>query len=319
MKLNEQIKKVEAFAPATSANLGVGFDILGFTLEKLGDFITLERRDDKKLVIEHITSQDPLPIAVEKNTASVVIKKLLEDYSLDIGFSISIKKQIPLSSGLGGSAASAVGALIALNAFFTEPLPIETLVRYASMGEAVCSGYAHLDNVVPCLYGGLTLISSTNPFRVLHLPIPNVFTVIVHPHLQIETKMARNILQKEVPLKKYVEQSSNLASAIVAIYENNFPLLRHAMNDVIIEPQRAHLLPHFSEAKHAALQQGAINVSISGSGPSLFSWVETLEQAQQVQDAINKIFQNNHILTDSWTSRINQRGAHIISIEKKDK
>lgn len=317
MKLNEQIKKVEAFAPASSANLVVGFDILGFCLEQVGDYITLERREDNKLIIEQILSPDPLPFDIEKNTASIVVKKLLDDYNINIGFSISIKKQIPLCAGLGGSAASAVGALVALNAFFEKPLPIETLVRYASMGEAVCSGYGHLDNVVPCFYGGLTLIGSTNPFRVLHLPIPDLYTVIIRPHTQIETKMARSILQKEVSLKKHIEQSGNLASTIVALYEKNYELLRLSLTDIIIEPQRVHLIPHFSEARQAALQQCAINLSISGSGSSLFSWVESLEHAHHIQAAVTKIFKINNIETDSWISKINKHGARVIAIEKK--
>src|SRR5437868_1621897 len=184
---------VTAFAPATCANVAVGFDVLGFAFAEVGDTVTLTRRDDNKLVIESIESNESLPFAVEKNTATLVIQKLCADLQINTGFSIYINKGIPLSSGMGGSAASAVAALFACNAFLTQPLSAHELAKYALFGEELASGHQHADNIVPCIFGGLTLIHSVNPVKVVQLPIPDVYCVLIHPHLHVSTMQARKV------------------------------------------------------------------------------------------------------------------------------
>ncbi|HEX4044260.1 MAG TPA: homoserine kinase [Gammaproteobacteria bacterium] len=303
------IDSITAFAPATCANVAVGFDVLGFAMEGIGDYVTLTRRKDKKIVIESIDAQEQLPHNVNKNTASVVIKKLCEDLQLNIGFSMQIRKGIALGSGMGGSAASAVAALVACNAFIHPALSVHELARYALLGEAVACGQAHADNVVPCLFGGLTLTRSVEPLEVIQLPIPDVFSVLVHPHLRVETKQARKILKKTVPLKMYVKQSANLAAFIAALYQSNDQLLANAMEDVLIEPQRAVLIPHFYQIKQAALEAGALAVSLSGSGPSMFAWVKTKALAENVGKQMQDCFAENGIAADYWISKISSVGA----------
>jgi homoserine kinase len=308
--LNSSIKSASAFAPATCANVAVGFDILGFALQDVGDVVTLTRREDSQIIIEKIDSKQTLPLDPNQNIASYVIKKICEDLKLNIGFNITIKKNIPLSSGMGGSAASAVAALVAFNYFLDKPLSKEQLARYALMGEAMTSGQAHADNIVPCLWGGLTLIKSIDPIEVVSLPIPdNLFYAVVHPDLHVSTKQARAVLSDKISLKDFVKQSANLANFISALYTGNSV----EFEDVVIEPQRSQFVPEFYEIKKAALGAGALGFSFSGSGPSLFALAKTKKDAEVISAAIQSQLKNNNIRSDSWVSNISQKPAHIIA------
>jgi homoserine kinase len=308
--LNSSIKSASAFAPATCANVAVGFDILGFALQDVGDVVTLTRREDSQIIIEKIDSKQTLPLDPNQNIASYVIKKICEDLKLNIGFNITIKKNIPLSSGMGGSAASAVAALVAFNYFLDKPLSKEQLARYALMGEAMTSGQAHADNIVPCLWGGLTLIKSIDPIEVVSLPIPdNLFYAVVHPDLHVSTKQARAVLSDKISLKDFVKQSANLANFISALYTGNSV----EFEDVVIEPQRSRFVPEFYEIKKAALGAGALGFSFSGSGPSLFALAKTKKDAEVISAAIQSQLKNNNIRSDSWVSNISQKPAHIIA------
>ncbi|MBA3537086.1 MAG: homoserine kinase [Tatlockia sp.] len=311
-KIKQSIQSVEAFAPATCANVAVGFDILGFALETIGDHVRLVKREDKKVIIESIQSQDHLPMATDKNTASVVVEKLCRSLNLDLGFSIHIRKGIPLCSGLGGSAASAVAALVACNHFLTSPLSPYELAEFALDGEQAASGARHYDNIIPCLFGGLTLIYSQKPMKVLKLPIPKLYVVLIHPHLQVSTREARNLLKRKIDLSAYVQQSAHLASFIAALYEKDSSLLQDSLKDLIIEPQRAQFVPGFYDVKKAALEAGAWGMSFSGSGPALFAFTATEEKAKQVRDAMLSSLQKRKIASDCWISPISTKAAHIV-------
>lgn len=309
--INTNIHSVTAFAPATCANVVVGFDILGFALEDMGDYVTLESRSDNKIIIESIISKDSLPFSTDNNIASFVIKKLSQDLKLDVGFSIKIKKGIPISSGMGGSSASAVAALVAFNAFLDTPLSLHELVQYALLGEELVSGYQHADNIVPCMFGGLTLIHSLHPIDVIQLPIPDLYCVFIHPHLQISTKQARKILKSELPVKDYVKQSANLAAFIAILYSKNISLLKNILVDVLIEPQRAHFVPGFYKIKQASLKAGALGVSFSGSGPSVFAVAENKNNAVEIGKVMSEQLKSENITSDCWISRMSKNAAHV--------
>lgn len=310
-KINQTIQRVNAFAPATCANVAVGFDILGFALENLGDSVMLIKRSDRQIIVESIDAKEALPFASHQNTASVVIEKLCRSLNLDIGFSIHIQKGIPLCSGLGGSAASAVAALVACNQFLTNPLSVHELAQFALFGEELASGAAHADNIIPCLFGGLTLIHSQNPMKIINLPVPQLHCVLLHPHLQVSTREAREVLNKELTLKQHVKQSANLALFIAALYEGNYQLLQDAMHDLIIEPQRAKFVPEFYKIKEAALQAGALGMSFSGSGPTLFAFARTEAEAQLISQAMRLPLQEGGIALDCWISPISENGARV--------
>lgn len=312
--INLNIKKVTAFAPATCANVAVGFDILGFAIDSVGDSVTLTLRDDKQIIIEKIEGLETLPKETAKNTASAVIQKLCGDLSLDLGFSIDIHKGIALGSGMGGSAASSVAALVALNAFFKKPLSKNELAQYALYGEKIACGQMHADNIVPCLYGGMTLIHSSHPIEVIPLPPPDLSCVIIHPHLRVDTKDARQALKEELKLNCYVKQSANLASFIAALYRNDLPLLKKSTIDMIIEPQRAQFVPKFYDVKKAAIEAGAFAVSFSGSGPSMFAFAEDKSHTNSIAQAMQEKFIANGIVSDYWITSLNSKGAFITQL-----
>lgn len=313
--MHPDIHSVTAFAPATCANVAVGFDILGFSFDHVGDFVSLERRDDNQIVITELESDEPIPLDPLKNTASVVVKAACDALGLGIGFSIRIQKGIPLSSGMGGSAASAVGALVALNGFLKTPLSREQLAYFALIGEALASGEAHGDNIVPCIWGGLTLLRSLDPIDVIALPMPYLHTVLVHPHLQVATQDARRMLRKDIPLLSHVTQSAHLASFVSALYQNDMTLLASSLSDTLIEPQRAHLVPGFDETKQAAIAAGALGASFSGSGPALFAFTESSSDALNVAHAMQKALKKNGVPSDFWIGLLDNHCARIIDIK----
>ena len=314
------MRSATAFAPATVANVAVGFDILGFAIESVGDIVTVSIAEDTSVRISQIlkaTGQsDPLdpPLDADRNAATVGLIKLREDLRLDFGFQVVLRKGIALGSGMGGSAASAVGGLVAANSLLESPLPKEALLKYALLGEGAASGASHPDNIAPCLLGGMTLVISADPFRYVSLPVPDeILAVIVHPRLRVDTRNARSILNANVSLPNHVRQSAALGGFISGCFQRDIDLIRHSLNDFLIEPQRASLVPGFADVKAAALEQGALGASFSGSGPTLFALVTSEPEATRVRDAMEHAFRANGLAeVDSWISPVNRHGARII-------
>ncbi len=314
--------RATAFAPASVANVAVGFDLLGFSIDVAGDKVTVERTSSLEVSIQQIAgTTTQLPQDPTKNTATAGLVQLLRDRKFDFGFRVSIEKGIPFGSGMGGSAASAVAAILAANALLPQPLTDQEMITYALIGEAQASGSYHADNVAPSFFGGLTFSRITNSTEkgkapkvdVVSLPLPSqVFCVLVHPHLSVETKTARGILKQDVPLRTHVDQSANLAGFIAACFQDNVELLGRSLKDILIEPQRAHLIPGFNAVKSAALAGGALGCSISGAGPSVFAWVHGETQAQAVEKSMCSVFQTANVKTTSWTVPVKSAGARLI-------
>ncbi|MEK7356405.1 MAG: homoserine kinase, partial [Bdellovibrionota bacterium] len=279
--------RATAFAPASVANVAVGFDVLGFSTSAAGDKVTVEKIDSHSIEIVSVQGVvTKVPTDPAKNTATAGLLRMQSELGLKFGFRVSIEKGIPLGSGMGGSAASAVASVVAANALLDQPLTPNELLSYALVGEAQASGSYHADNVAPSLLGGLTIarvrsLTSLPRVEAISLPVPDgVFCVLVHPQLVVETKAARGVLKADVHLKAHVEQLANLAGFVAACYRNDVALLRASLHDLVIEPQRAHLILGFSDVKDCAMKAGAIGCSISGAGPSVFAWVEGQKQAE---------------------------------------
>ena len=314
------MRSATAFAPATVANVAVGFDILGFAIESVGDVVTVSTTDGASVRIKEILNDTGTPgeldisLDPERNSATAGLIKLRDDLGLNFGFDVTINKGIALGSGMGGSAASAVAGMVAVNSLLERPLSEHALLKYALLGEQVASGAAHADNIAPCLFGGMTLVLSVDPLRYVSLPVPaTILTVLVHPRLRIDTQRARSILEPSVPLATHVRQSANLGGFIAGCFRDDLEMIRQSFSDLVIEPQRASLIPGFAGVKAAAMDCGAIGASISGSGPSVFAWVTSAESAVQVQDAMVQAFRSHaSIEVDSWISPVSQQGATII-------
>ena len=304
---------VLAFAPASVGNVGVGFDILGHTVRAVGDRVRARRTAEKGIRIAAITgSVAALPLEPEKNTAGMALVSMASALSLPFGMEIEIEKGIPLGSGLGGSAASAVAAVVAGNALLDQPLSKLELLKFAMHGEAVASGSVHVDNIAPSLFGGLVLTVGIDHPRTKQIPVPpSIRCVLAHPHMFLSTREARRVLRKTVDLSDLVWQTANLAGFLSACYTNDLAMLRDAFEDVIIEPQRATLIPGFKAVKQAAMGNGALGCSISGAGPTVFAWAEE-PYAEGVRVAMVEAFAEHDLATDSWVSAIDTEGARIL-------
>lgn len=308
-----------AFAPATVANVAVGFDVLGFSFSELGDLVTVTRDDNPEapVVIEAITPSalDPdveLPLDAERNTAGRALLSMREALGISYGYRVRIAKGIPLGSGMGGSAASAVGAVVAANALCNAALPNRQLLQFALDGEAVASGVAHGDNAAPGLYGGLCVFLAKEG-DVLPLPIPsNIYCVLVRPRLRQDTAAQRAMLRDTVPLELSVEQSACLAAFVHACHRDDLSILARSMQDLIIGPQRIGLIPGGAEACQAARVAGALAASIAGSGPSLFAWVEGEEACVTVRDAMLGTLKGFDQPADGWIAPLSHDGARLV-------
>ena len=304
---------VTAFATATVANVGIGFDILGHTVEAIGDRVRVRRIDEPTVRIRSIVgSAEALPATAEKNTAGRAVQALHAALGLDYGFELDVEKGIPLASGLGGSAASAVAAVVAANALLAQPLRPLELLKYAMQGELVASGSAHLDNIAPSLFGGLVLTVGIDHPRVKKIPVPAALRcVLVHPHMLLGTREARAMLKSDVSRSDFVWQTANLAGFISGCYSDDLDMIRESFNDVIIEPQRNSLIPGFKDVKRGAMSAGALGCSISGAGPTVFAWSE-IQYAEAVRGAMAAAFGAHGLQSDHWISTIENYGARVV-------
>ncbi len=304
---------IKVFAPASVANLACGYDILGLAFNGPGDEIIARPSDKPGVHISIIRGdQKKLPRDPLKNTAGFAALKLLEHLGTNKGVDLEINKKMPFGSGLGSSAASAAGAVVATNAMLGKPLTREELLPFAVLGEQIADGAYHADNVAPALFGGIVLIRDNESLDIVKLPCPKgLYISVVHPKLEILTSEARSILSEQLSLKSHIKQSGNLAAFISALYTSDFNLIKRSLKDVIIEPQRASMIPGFYDVKQAALDQGALACSISGAGPSIFAFAQNSFFAENIAKEMQEVFRKNHINSESFVSSINTQGVKI--------
>ncbi|MDB4429237.1 homoserine kinase [Akkermansiaceae bacterium] len=311
----EEKKEVRVFAPATVANVACGYDVLGFAIDAPGDEVIARHSDEPGLRITKITGDDgKLPLEAEKNTAGVAALDLLKHLGmLDRGIEMEIHKKMPFGSGLGSSAASAVAGAYAVNCLIGEPLTKKQLLPFAMTGEASADGAWHADNVGPCLLGGIVFIRDNQELDIANLPVPkDLWAAVVHPDIEILTKVARGILPTEVPLENVTQQIGNLGGLICGLIQEDYGLISRSVHDVIAEPRRQKLIPEFYQAKRAALGAGALGFSISGAGPSVFALCEGEESAKKVGAAVSGVFSKVDLTNQLYVSRVNKTGVTVI-------
>jgi homoserine kinase len=306
---------VTAFAPATVSNVACGFDVLGFALDAPGDEVTARLTSAGVRIDDILGDGGRLPRDAAKNTAGVAALALLTKLGERRGVALTICKGLPLSSGLGGSAASAAAAVVAVDAILGSRMPIETLIACALEGERLGAGSAHADNIAPSLCGGLVLVRCLNPPDVVRLPVPAGLTaVVVHPHLEIETAQARALIGDTVPLADAVRQWANLGALVDGLHRGDFALISRSLEDTIAEPRRASLVPGLAVIKRAALDAGALGCGLSGSGPSMFALCARREAAPRVADAMTAAVRaeiGGDVQT--YMSPIASQGARVLS------
>nr|WP_321247132.1 homoserine kinase [uncultured Psychroserpens sp.] len=306
------MNEIKIFSPATVANVSCGFDVLGFCLDTIGDEMVIRKINKKGIHITKIEGYD-LPFEAENNVAGVSALAMLEDAQPDCGFEIEIYKNIKPGSGVGSSSASAVGSVFGMNELLGRPYNKTQLTNFAMKGEALASQCEHADNIAPAIFGGFTLVKSVAPLEVLQLPTPkDVFAVIIHPQIEIKTSESRAILPKQIALQDAITQWSNVGSLVHALHTNDYELLSRSLTDVVVEPHRSQLIPHFDSVKQTALDNGALGCGISGSGPSIFSLCYGNENAQKVAKAITNIYSETGIPFEVYVSEINTKGIKIL-------
>ncbi|NCO64014.1 MAG: homoserine kinase [Flavobacteriales bacterium] len=307
------MNEIKIFSPATVANVSCGFDVLGFCLDSVGDEMIIRKTDKKGIYITKIKGFD-LPFEPELNVAGVSALTMYKAAKPNCGFEIEIYKKIKPGSGIGSSAASAVGSVFGMNELLGKPFNKTELTAFAIKGEALASKCEHADNLAPAMFGGFTLVKSLSPLQILEIPSPDdLYATIIHPQIEIKTSEARAILPKNIPLSDAITQWANFGSLIHALHTSNFALIESSLHDAIVEPYRSQLIPYFIEVKQAALQAGALGAGISGSGPSIFTLSKGIETAINVEQAMRKVYSKTAINFDIHISKINKQGIKILS------
>lgn len=315
LHMTERPGSVTAFAPASVGNVGVGFDTLGHAVDIAGDRVMLSRNDTGTLELVEISGLvTDLPSDPASNTALRAIEAIRRDFQIEEGATVRLEKGIPLGSGMGGSAASAAAGVTAAVELWQLDVDDEHRLIYALEGEAVASGDRHADNVAPSLFGGLVLCEGDEVLHVTRLPVPDGLScVLIHPHLRIETREARGLLAETVSLADHVRQSQALAGFVAGCYRSDVAQLARCLRDFVIEPQRSALVPGFADVKRAAMENGALGASLSGSGPSVFAWSST-QDAAALRTSMVAAFDVNGVECDAWISPVGAPGARIESV-----
>ncbi|QOC23454.1 homoserine kinase [Wenzhouxiangella sp. AB-CW3] len=315
--MNARPAQATAFAPASVGNVGVGYDLLGHVIEGPGDRVTARRIEQPGVRIAAISGTvTDLPLAAEDNTAGRAVISLLEAHDRKLGVELHIEKGIPLGSGLGGSAASATAAVVAVNALLKRPLPHKALYPHALAGESVASGSLHGDNVGPQLLGGLVLAT---PDRLVPIPVPaGLHAAVIHPHLRINTRDARRVLDRHYDIDTIVAQQTHLSLVLAGCFRDDLGLIRAGLSDVLVEPHRMALIPGFEAVQQAALKHGAMGASISGAGPSVFAWFDARPRAEAAAGHMKQAFIAQGIEADALVSPVDAPGARLIDDENSE-
>jgi len=310
------LDQVRVFAPATVANMICGYDVLGFAVNAPGDEVLMRRVAEPGVRIVKIVGDDNrLPLDADLNTVSACVKLVLADLGLSatVGVEIELYKQMPIGSGLGSSSASTVAGLFAINTLLGNPLSKAQLLPYCVEGERLACGTGHADNVAPALFGGITLIRGLAPLDVIQLPVPEeLCAAIVFPQVDVPTRDARMLIKEKVFLRDAVTQWGNIAGLVAGLYEKDYALIARSMQDVLIEPTRAILIPEFYEMKNIALALGALSFGISGSGPSVVAITRDPQVAQRIVQAIEQHLTALEIGSFTYVSAVNTAGPRVI-------
>ena len=308
------MNQIKVLSPATVANLSCGYDVLGACLSYIGDEIIIKKITKKGVFITKMEGYN-LPIEADKNAAGVAVMALLSHIETSFGFELEIIKKVKPGSGIGSSASSAAGAVVGVNHLLGNPFSKTELVKFAMEGERIACGSAIADNVSPAIFGGFTLVKSTNPLKIVSLPTPkDLYMVILHPQIEIKTADSRAVLPKQVNLTDAVKQWGNVGSLVSALYENDYELLSSSLEDVIVEPYRSKLIPFFDEVKQISKQSGSLGCGISGSGPSIFSLCKGIDIAKNVLKNISKFYSSTSIEFHIFTTKLNNEGVKLTKI-----
>jgi len=309
---------ISVYAPGSVSNVACGFDTLGFALDEPGDIVSAVPETGGVTIAAIHGDGGRLPLDPQRNTASAAALALLRRLETTRGVTLTIHKGLPLASGIGSSGASAVAAVVAVNELLGRPAPMTMLLECAMAGEQAGCGSIHPDNVSPSLFGGFILARSAQPPDIVRLPVPDgLACAVLHPHIEVETGAARQLIGDRVALSDATRQWANVGGLVAALYSNDLALLSRSLVDHIAEPKRAVLVPGFVAVKAAALSAGALGCSLSGSGPSVFALTPSLELAKSAGAAMQRAFNGESKAgADLWVCPVGRQGARVIGLHR---
>lgn len=306
------MKQVTVLSPATVANIVCGFDVLGLALNAPSDKLVMRLLDKREIRIVNRDSFN-LPSEPEKNVFGGALLAMMKEIEEEVGFEIESTKMIMPGSGIGSSAASAAGAVVAANHLLGNRFTKQELVQFATYGEQVASGSRHADNIAPCIYGGVTLIRSNDPLDIIPLNFPPLYVTVIHPQIEVKTSDARQILKKQILLKDAITQWANVAGLVTGFMKEDYDLIGRSLVDVLIEPVRSMLIPGFDEVKKACKEAGALGGGISGSGPSVFMLSKDEATAKAVQQAMRTVYEKIGVDFHIHLTTVNARGVEVVN------
>lgn len=309
-------KRARSFAPGTVSNVGPGFDLMGFPVFGIGDEVEVIPNGTGTSRIVAIQGNDAISHEVESNTAGKAILSFLEENAPGEGVDITLYKNMPIGSGMGSSAASAVAGVVAVNGLLAEPLKTDQLVEYAMAGEMIASGSRHGDNVIPSLVGGFVIINDIETLDFFRVDAPaDLLVMLIHPHIEIKTSHARSILPDTIPVKDSIRQTSAALTLLAGIVSADYAKIAAASKDYIAEPYRSGLIPGYAEAKRLLLAGGAVAFNISGSGPTMFALFNDAAKAETARSTVEKIHGRINLGVDISISKVNNGGAKLLEVE----
>ena len=307
------MKHIRVFAPGTVANLGCGFDVMGLTLDGVGDLLEIGAEEGAEgLEIRNLSGMN-LPENIEENVITPALRAMLAAYGRPVRIEVTMLEKIAPGSGIGSSAASSAAAVYGLNELLDRPFSGKELVEFAMMGEALIGGTPHADNVGPAVLGGVVLIRGYEPFDIVRLPVPdNFFYAVAHPAIVVSTKDAREVLPREIPLSKAVEQWGNVGGLVAGFALRDVALIGRSMHDVVAEPYRKGFIPGYDALKEQVLAGGALAMNIAGSGPSVFALASNYEAAVRISGEMKRHFEGLGIGCNSYAGRVSNAGARVV-------
>ena len=310
---------ITVYAPATIANLSVGFDLLGAAIapidgSSLGDRLSVSRTTSGISLACSGPWSDKLPADPTENIVYQCAKHFNECLSEQSrsGLDISLEKNLPVGSGLGSSASSVVAAFYALNELFAHPFSADRLLLMMGEFEGRVSGSVHYDNVAPCFLGGLQLLVQAPDCFCSKIPHFNKwYWVVAYPGIALSTAKMRALLPQEYKRSDMISYGRFLSGFIHASHENNRQLAAAMLKDIVAEPYRSPHIPGYERAKQSLYELGALASGISGSGPSMFAVTDDLVIAQR-----SALWLKNHYLSEPGgfvhVCQISDSGARVI-------
>jgi homoserine kinase len=289
-------------APATSANLGSGFDVFGVALDRPADIITVSQAEHTTIEVRGAGSQF-IPEDPDSNVVGAVAN------ALDAPAHIKIDKGVRPSSGLGSSAASSAGAALALNTLYERGLTRHELVPIAAEGEAVVSGDAHSDNVAPALLGGFT-VARGDSVTAIEADIPLVACL---PEIAVSTRDARRVIPDSTSMENLIHTVASAATLTAGMARDDPALVGKGMDERIVTPARANLITGYESVKEAAFMAGATGVTVSGAGPAIIAACPTATR-RQVAGAMVDAFEQADVAARAYQTRISA-GATVYECE----